>query len=93
MTKAEKLKIDSELQKEFEKKFITQDKFTEEIEKYFKRNGYDNYIFAISDYCEEKSIDIESVPKLLSKQFKRKIEHQVSKLNFLKSKPLPELPF
>lgn len=93
MTKAKNSEIKSELEKEFKKKFISQEKFAEDIERYFKLNDYPNYISAIVDYCEENAIDIESVPKLISKQFKKKIEHQASKLNFLVSKPLPELPF
>jgi len=47
---------------------------------------------SIADYCDHNNIDIDSVPKLLSKQFKQKIQHQATKLNFLKIKPLPELP-
>lgn len=93
MPKTKKLKIEEELEKEFDKKFISQEKFAENIETYFRENEYENYISAIADYCEANNIDIESVPKLISKQFKKKIEHQVSKLNFLKIKPLPELPF
>lgn len=92
MTKSKKQEINSELQKEFDKKFISQEKFAEEIEKFYRNNGYENYIQAISDYCEENNIDIESVPKLISKQFKKKLEHQAAKLNYLKVKPLAELP-
>lgn len=90
MTNAKKT-IELELEKEFNKKFISPDQFAEAIEVYFRDNGYENYISAIADYCEENEIEIESVPKLISKQFKKKIEHQVAKLNFLKVKPLPEL--
>lgn len=92
MTKNKKQDLRSELQKEFDKKFISEEKFAEEIESFYKDNGYDNYILAIADYCDENCIDIESVPKLLSKQFKKKIEHQAAKLNYLKTKPLAELP-
>lgn len=92
MTKNKKKEINLEIQKEFEKKFISEEKFAEEIESFYRENGYDNYISAIADYCDENSIDLESVPKLISKQFKKKIEHQASKLNFLKTKSLIELP-
>jgi hypothetical protein len=93
MPKTKKLQIEEELEKEFNKKFISQEKFAEEIETYFQDNGYSNYFTAMADYCEENNIDIESVPKLISKQFKKKIEHQASKLHLVKFKPLPELPF
>ena len=86
-----KKSLEFELEQEFNKKFITPEKFAEEIERYFKANGYENYISAIADYCDENEIDLESVPKLISKQFKKKIEYQVEKLNFLKTRPLPEL--
>lgn len=92
MTKNKKKEINLEIQKEFEKKFISEEKFAEEIEIFYKENGYDNYISAIADYCDSNNIDLESVPKLISKQFKKKIEHQASKLNYLKTKPLIELP-
>jgi hypothetical protein len=91
MTKNKK-KIDLELQKEFERKFISEEKFAEEIETFYKENGYTNYISAIADYCDINSIELESIPKLISKQFKKKIEHQAAKLNYLKTKPLIELP-
>jgi hypothetical protein len=92
MAKEKKNKINLELEKEFEKKFISEEKFAEEIEIFYKENGYNNYISAIADYCDANNIDLESVPKLISKQFKKKIEHQAAKLNFLKTKPLTELP-
>lgn len=93
MKKLKKSQIEEQIEKEFSKKFISQEKFAEEIEKYYKYNHCDNYINAITDYCDENNIDLESVPKLISKQFKKKIEHQASKLNFLTIKPQPELPF
>lgn len=90
MTKAKKL-IELELEQEYNKKFISPEQFAESVEVYYRDNGYDNYLSAIADYCDENSIEIETVPKLISKQFKKKIEHQATKLNYLKSKPLPEL--
>jgi hypothetical protein len=90
MTKLKKA-IEQQLEKEFEKKFISPDQFAEAIEIYYRDNEYQNYINAIADYCEEQGIEIESVPKLISKQFKKKIEHQVTKLNCLTTRPLPEL--
>ncbi len=93
MPKSKNLNLEKQLEEEFNKKFISPDKFAEQIEIYFRDNGYENYVIAISDYCDENNIDLESVPKLISKQFKRKIEHQAEKLNLLKTKALPELVF
>lgn len=66
-----------------ESKFLSAEKFSIDIEKYVKFNGCD-YIEAIVSYCEENNIEIESVPKLLSKPLKEKIKHNAQKLNFLK---------
>ena len=93
MPKTKKLKLEEELEKEFNKKFISQEKFAEQIELYFRDNGYDNYMAAIIDYCDDNGIDLEAVPKLISKQFKKKLEHQAEKLNLLTTKALPELLF
>jgi len=93
MPKTKKLKLEEELEKEFNKKFISQEKFAEQIELYFRDNGYDNYMTAIIDYCDDNGIDLEAVPKLISKQFKKKLEHQAEKLNLLTTKALPELLF
>lgn len=92
MIKEKKSKIENELKLEFSKKFISEEKFAEQIESYYSANGYDNYILAIADYCEQNKIDIDSVAKLISKQFKKKIEVQAIKLHYLNSKPSPELP-
>lgn len=93
MPKTKNLQIEEEIEKEFNKKFISPEKFAEQIEIYFRDNGYSNYMTAISDYCDQHNIDLESVPKLISKQFKKKLEHQAEKLNLLKTKALPELLF
>lgn len=92
MIKEEKLKIENELALEFSKKFVSEEKFAEQIESYYSENGYENYILAIADYCEQYKIDIESVAKLISKQFKKKIEVQAIKLHYLNTKAQPELP-
>lgn len=93
MPKSKNSQLEKELEKEFNKKFISPEKFAEQIEIYYRDNGYENYMTAIIDYCDENSIDLESVPKLISKQFKKKLEHHVEKLNLLKTKALPELLF
>lgn len=93
MPKSKNSLLEKELEKEFNKKFISPEKFAEQIEIYYRDNGYENYMAAISDYCDENNIDLEAVPKLISKQFKKKLEHHAAKLNLLKTKALPELLF
>ena len=56
-------------------KFMTSSKFSLEIERIvLQSNGELNYIEAVLTFCEENEIEIESVPKLLSKALKEKIK-------------------
>lgn len=66
-----------------EKKFLSTEKFSLEIEKYVKNNQC-NYIEAIICYCEEHEIELETVPKLLSKPLKERLKFNAETLNFLK---------
>ena len=47
-----------------------------------------NYIDAIVFYCEKNEIEIESVPKLISKPLKEKLKYDAQKLNFMKKTSL-----
>lgn len=64
-------------------KFLTESKFSEDIEKIVKKNPDYNYITAIVEYCETNQIDIESVAKIISKPLKEKLKYDATKLNFL----------
>lgn len=66
-----------------EKKFLSSEKFSLEIEKYVKENSC-NYIEAIVSYCDENEIEIETVSKLLSKPLKERLRYNAETLNFLK---------
>ena len=66
-----------------EKKFLSAEKFSLEIENYVKNNSCD-YIEAIVEYCEENEIELETVPKLLSKPLKERLRVNAENLNFLK---------
>ena len=66
-----------------EENFMTASKFSLEIENIVK-DGSLNYIEAIVMYCEEKSIEIEGVNKLINKPLKEKLKYEAQKLNFLK---------
>ena len=63
--------------------FMTAAKFSLEIENIVKDSEL-NYIEAIVMFCEEKSIEIENVNKLISKPLKEKLKYEAQKLNFIK---------
>ena len=60
----------NELEKELEKKFFSSARFVQEIEQIVQCNSDMKYIDAIVHFCEQNNIDIESVPKLISKPLK-----------------------
>ena len=66
-----------------EENFMPASKFSLEIENIVK-DGSLNYIEAIVMYCEEKSIEIEGVNKLINKPLKEKLKYEAQKLNFIK---------
>ena len=43
-----------------------------------------NYIDAIIHYCDENEIELETVPKLISKPLKEKLKFDAQQLNFIK---------
>jgi hypothetical protein len=75
-----------------EKKFISPAKFAEEIEKVVISENC-TYIDAIIHFCEMNNIDVESVPKLISKPLKEKIKYEAMELNFLKKTSRAKLIF
>ena len=80
------------VEKAIGEKFISREKFTEDIEKFVLETQM-SYIDAIITYCEQKNIEIESVGKLISKPLKEKIRYEASELNFLKRTSHGKLPF
>jgi hypothetical protein len=82
----------NELEEALESKFLCPSKFAQEIEKIVHENDNFSYIEAIVIYCEANNLEVESVPKLLSKPLKEKIKCEAMELNFLKktthAKPL-----
>ena len=84
--------MDSELEKALESKFFCPAKFAQEIESLVHNTEEMNYIDAILHFCEKNSIDLESVPKLISKPLKEKIKYEASELNFLKRSSRAKLP-
>jgi len=84
--------IKTKLQDEFDKKFMCSEKFARDIEDIVKNDEDMDYISAIVHYCDINSIDVESVPKLISKPLKEKIKWNAMELNFLKKTSRAKLP-
>ena len=84
--------MDKELNEVLDKKFLCPSKFAQDIEKIVQENSDLNYIEAIIVYCDENSIELEAVPKLLSKPLKEKLKGNASELNFLKKTSRAKLP-
>ena len=83
---------ENELEKVLESKFFCPARFAEAIESLVLHNKDMNYIDAIVHFCEQNSLDLESVPKLIPKPLKEKIKYEASELNFLKRSSRAKLP-
>ena len=81
-----------ELEKVLESKFFCPTRFAQEIEALVLNNSDMNYIDAIVFFCEQNNIDVESVPKLISKPLKEKIKYDAQQLNFMKRTTRAKLP-
>ena len=81
-----------ELEKVLASKFFCPAKFAENIESLVLENKDMNYIDAIVHFCEQNNIDVESVPKLISKPLKEKIKCDAQQLNFMKKTSRAKLP-
>ena len=84
--------MENELEKVLESKFFCPARVAQEIEGLVQVNSDMNYIDAIIHFCEQNNIDVESVPKLISKPLKEKIKYEASELNFLKRSSRAKLP-
>lgn len=80
-------------EKVLENKFFCPTKFAQEIEALVHINKEMNYIDAIIYFCEKNNIDLESVPKLISKPLKEKLKYDAIELNFLKRTSRAKLVF
>ena len=80
-----------EIDKALGDKFISKDKFAEEIEAMVLDTKM-SYIEAIVEYCEEKGIEVESVSKLISKPLKEKLKYEATELNYLTKTSRGKLP-
>ena len=74
-------------------KFLTPIKFSQEIERLVKRSdGLISYIEAVVTYCQENEIEIETVPKLMSKPLKERLRYEAERLNYMKKRSKGVLP-
>tara|TARA_B100000965_G_scaffold105061_1_gene86618 strand:+ start:1900 stop:2157 length:258 start_codon:yes stop_codon:yes gene_type:complete len=79
--------------KNLEDKFLTQSKFSAEIERLvLKSDGLITYIEAVVTYCQENEIELETVPKLISKPLKERLKHEAQRLNYMKQTTKGVLP-
>jgi hypothetical protein len=78
---------------QLEDKFLTPTKFSQEIERLVKSsNGLISYVEAVVTYCQENEIELETVPKLISKPLKERLRHEAERLNYMKQKTRGVLP-
>jgi len=80
------------LEELFENKFYCSRKFTQEIETIAHTNEGMSYIDAIVFFCEKNNVDVESIPKLISKPLKDKIKAEAMELNLLRRTSHAKLP-
>ena len=78
---------------DIENKFMTATKFGGEIEKLVSDNADMNYIDAIIHFCEQNSIEVDSINKLVSKPLKEKLKYDAQRLNFIKKTSRAKLMF
>ena len=69
MVKPEGKKLDQLI----ENKFYCAKRFTEAIENIALENKGMSYVDAIVHFCEKNNLDVESVPKLITKPLKRNL--------------------
>jgi hypothetical protein len=66
-----------------EDKFMTVARFSSEVETLVNSDSM-SYIDAIIHYCDTNEIELETVPKLISKPLKEKLKHEAQQLNYMK---------
>ncbi len=62
---------------------MTVARFSSEVETLVSSDSM-SYIDAIIHYCDINDIELETVPKLISKPLKEKLKHEAQQLNFIK---------
>ena len=85
-------KTDESINEIFKSKFYCARTFTEEIERIVLENKGMKYVDAIVFFCEKNNVEVESVPKLVSKPLKEKLKCEAMELNLLKRTSHAKLP-
>ena len=67
-----------------EDRFMTSAKFSQEVEKIAVTNEDMTYIDSVLHLCDLNEIEVESVPKLISKPLKEKLKYEAQRLNYMK---------
>lgn len=80
------------LEQILESKFYCPQRFAQEVEKIVHEGKDVRYMDAIVIFCEKNNIDIESVPKLMSKPLKERLKVEAQELNLLKRTSRAKLP-
>lgn len=88
----ELLNMQNNIKDAIKDKFLCPQRFAQDIE-YIVKTSKITYIDAIVTYCEENNIEIETVPKLISKPLKEKLKCEAIQLNFLKKTSRATLKF
>ena len=83
--------MNDKLKEELDSKFLCPQKFAQDIESLVKECKM-NYIDAIVTYCEQNSIELDTISKLVSKPLKEKLKNDAMELNFLKKTTRAKLP-
>ena len=83
--------MENEIENALRDKFMSQTKFSSEIEEIVKSSKL-SYIESVLHYCEENSIELETISKLISKPLKERIRCEAMDLNFLKKSSRAKLP-
>ena len=83
--------MNDKLKEELDSKFLCPQKFAQDIESLVKECKM-NYIDTIVAYCEQNSIEIDTISKLVSKPLKEKLKNDATELNFLKKTTKARLP-
>jgi hypothetical protein len=83
---------ETNIDKLIDKKFYNSRTFAEEIENIVKDNIDMKYVDAIVYFCEKNNIDIESIPKLISKPLKERLKVEAMELHLLKRTSHAKLP-
>lgn len=83
--------MNNQIKEEINKRFLCPQKFAQDIESIVKESKI-NYIDAIIHYCEQNNVELDAIPKIITKPLKEKIKNDAVQLNFLKKTTRAKLP-